>query len=583
MILTEEVRRLIDRIIADDLCPKDVESDSVEFKAWPMNKEGHVDKSKVSDFAQKYSVCFANSGGGILVFGIANDSMGRKALEGCESTNEVDLNRVIFDSTRPSVPVEVEEIPYMGLMFVAVRVLKSKKVHATSDGKRYRRLSGNCVPVYPDDDIVVEVEKGSDYTSKFVSGVFEEAVDVNEIARLRSHLRTRGSSDIASLRDDDLLIALDLGERSASGLFRPNVAGLLLAGKGEILDRMLPQAEIGVFSFRADNEPDLQEFIRGPLLASLERVVSLVEPYNKEVTVRVGLFEIPIPRLPKEVLREALLNAVTHRDYLSTGSVHVRLYADRTEISNPGGFPEDITPENILYHEPRPRNRTLAEALQKIGLVNRAGIGVDRIYKILLENGKEPPHYIAKPTYVVLKVLHEVNESFARFVVENGRSGTTFDLDEILVLKYLCRNSDVDSTTASVICQRTLPEIREILNRMVKRNLLDKRGQKKGQRFSLSGKMCDKMGEGIEYTRDRGIDEIRYPEMIRSYLRDHGRIRNKDVQHLCGIDSYHAVQLLTRLRLTGEIELRGTRRGAHYVLARTKEENVSSELSNQRM
>jgi len=104
---------------------------------------------------------------------------------------------------------------------------------------------------------------------------------------------------------------------------------------------------------------------------------------------------------------------------------------------------------------------------------------------------------------------------------------------------------------------------------MAKRNLLDKRGQKKGQHFYLARKVCDQIGEKVEYTRDRGIDEIRHPEMVKSFLRDHGVIRNKDCQELCGVDRYHAIKLLSKMRKDGILELKGNRgRGAHYVLSK---------------
>jgi ATP-dependent DNA helicase RecG len=424
--------------------------------------------------------------------------------------------------------------------------------------------------MYPGDDILTEVSKGGDYTSKFVPETYADAIDPAEVARLRIYVRKSDGSDFDRLGDEELLISLGLGARGSTGLFRPNVAGLLLVGKVTALERVLPQAEIGFISLPSDTKPDREEFIRAPLLAALERVTALLQPYNTSVTVRTGLFEIAIPRLPELVLREALLNALSHRDYISTGSVYVRLFPDRTEISNPGGFLEGITPENIIHHEPYPRNRTLAEALQKIGLVNRAGLGVDRMYEVLLENGKEPPIYVAKPNSVVLKIFHEINESFAKFCAEAERSGTTYDLDEILILKNLCRHTEIDSATVAAICQRSLPEVREKLSRMVKRNLLDKRGQKRGQHFYLARKVCDQIGEKVEYTRDRGIDEIRHPEMVKSYLRDHGTIRNKDCQELCGIDRYHAIKLLNRMKQMGIIELKGNRgRGAYYVLAST--------------
>jgi hypothetical protein len=84
------------------------------------------------------------------------------------------------------------------------------------------------------------------------------------------------------------------------------------------------------------------------------------------------------------------------------GPVYLRHFADRLEISNPGGFFGDVTPQNILGHEPVLRNRLLAESLQKTRMVERAGMGVKRMFHILLSYGKEPPSYESGPDFVRL-------------------------------------------------------------------------------------------------------------------------------------------------------------------------------------
>jgi Putative ATP-dependent DNA helicase recG C-terminal len=109
----------------------------------------------------------------------------------------------------------------------------------------------------------------------------------------------------------------------------------------------------------------------------MTEVINTRNPFR---TLKTGLFHTDIPAFPEAAFREAILNAVIHRDYLEPGSVYVRHTEREMVISSPGGFIGGITPDNILHAEPRARNRLLAEVFQKIGLVERAGIGRRRIF-----------------------------------------------------------------------------------------------------------------------------------------------------------------------------------------------------------
>lgn len=262
---------------------------------------------------------------------------------------------------------------------LAVRVPKSPSVHATSSGRRLRRLGKTCRVLTPEEDIVVEVEKGGDYSAKFLRGAGMEAVDPVEVDRLRNWIRRyRPGSHLVDLEMVDLLRALEIC-RDHEGALRPTVAALLLVGKEDILREQLPQNEVIFTRFQEDVEPVQTVLLKRPFLYLLDRVLELIEPYNPVFLLKEGFLEVPIPSFPEEVVREGLLNALAHRSYVDPEGVNVRLYPDRLEIGSPGGFIGGITPENILTHEPKRRNRLLAEAFQKIGAVNRSGIGVEAI------------------------------------------------------------------------------------------------------------------------------------------------------------------------------------------------------------
>ncbi|MFQ5855751.1 MAG: ATP-binding protein [Anaerolineae bacterium] len=123
---------------------------------------------------------------------------------------------------------------------------------------------------------------------------------------------------------------------------------------------------------------DQREDLRKPLLAMLERLTDLIEVRNTLKTVQVGLFRLEIRDFPQEVYREAILNALVHRDYTVPGGIYIRHRSDRLIIESPGGFPAGITPHNILYYRPYHRNAVLTDLLEQLRFVERAGVGVER-------------------------------------------------------------------------------------------------------------------------------------------------------------------------------------------------------------
>jgi ATP-dependent DNA helicase RecG len=177
--------------------------------------------------------------------------------------------------------------------------------------------------------------------------------------------------------------------------------------------------------------------------------------------------------------------------------VHVHQYPERLEISNPGGFPGGITPENILRHQPKRRNPLLAEALAKLGLVERAGVGVDKMYQLMLKHGKELPEYTSYPDAVTLS-LHNpgFDADFVRFVARKQEQMQTLSLDMLMVLSRLGREGVASRLELSRALQ--LPEDRtpRLLQMMGERGLLTVSGRGKEREYRLSDEVRAAMGRG---------------------------------------------------------------------------------------
>jgi ATP-dependent DNA helicase RecG len=127
-----------------------------------------------------------------------------------------------------------------------------------------------------------------------------------------------------------------------------------------------------------------------------------------------------IPAFNEDVIREAVLNAVGHRQWHDFSSVVIKQYPDSINIINAGGFPNGVTKDNILTVSSKPRNKRVMEVLEKTGLVERAGQGVDKMYYNCLMEGKPLPDYSFTDNYQVDLCLRAkiIDEAFYIFLKE---------------------------------------------------------------------------------------------------------------------------------------------------------------------
>jgi ATP-dependent DNA helicase RecG len=409
-------------------------------------------------------------------------------------------------------------------------------------------------------------------------GLGLEAVDRLEVERLRRILAAKEpGSSLLGLDDSELL--LRLGALVPGDANRLTVAGLLLVGAEEALRRELPGHEAVYLRMKSDTEYDKRVDSRRPLLGLLEQFNAAVEPHNRIFTLKMGLFHFEIPDFPEEVYREALLNALTHRDYALPAPVYLRHFPDRIEISNPGGFFGGVTTANVLGHEPITRNRLLAEILQRARLVERAGMGVKRMFHIMLSYGKEPPGYEAGADFirVILRSGRTeagpgVDDTFARFVAGEQKEGRELTLHDLLVLSWLKRNREIDVGEAARILQRGEYEAREVINSMSVRGLLEPFGQKKGRVYRLSKKVYSRLRKSVSYQVFLRAEAKFAEATILNYLdempEDKRFVTNEIVRTLLRLSPHQSGYLLAKLVKRGELVLRGHGRAAKYYRTR---------------
>lgn len=519
-------------------------------------------------------VCFSNSdNGGVILLGVEDNGEVSGAQPRHDGTIDPDRLRIaIFNNTMPKINTRIDLHEIGGLPVVAIEVDAHPDVCSMQDGRVVRRVMNlrgpECVPFYPHEYASKFSDlRRIDYSAQLAAGLGWEALDPLEIERLRQTIRRlRNDQSLLDLRDRELIQALQLVETHGDELV-PNFAGLLLVGREDVLRRVLPGHEVAFQVLNPLGEISANDWFHSPLLKTLELVEDRFSARNPEREVASGLFRVPIPAYDADSFREAVNNSVLHRDYSRLGSVFIQFQADELTISNPGGFMEGITLQNLLVHEPKPRNPCLAQAFRRIGLVETTGRGIDRIYLGQLRYGRPAPDYSRSDGTGVRLVLRssEASAAFTAFAFQEMDVADHAMLQQMIAINLLL---DVRRGTAAEVAaaiQQSETEARAILERLIERGWIEARGSARNRTYQLSAGLYRRLGERAGYVRMRGYDLIRQESMVMQYVSAYRRITRSEVMELCGVDSRQAKHILERLVERNELHMRGRTRGAYYV------------------
>ena len=536
------------------------ETMEIEFKS-------DVKKLSDSDLVDAV-VAFANTNGGSLYLGIEDNG----SVTGLNEQHKdiTQLAAYIANRTVPPVSVKAEILDSEPPVLL-IQVPKSRSIVAASNGKiQRRRLKADGtpenVPMYPY-EISTRLSELSllDFSAQPVPGAKYTDIDPLERERLRKIiLAYNGEKNLLELSDEELDKALQFVVTTADQLV-PTYTGLLLLGKAEKIREYMPTAESAFIMMRGTDVTTNESFFL-PLLAAIEKITDFISARNTSEEMEMGMFRISIPEFDPRAVREAVVNAFVHRDYTQLGRVLVKLDADGLSVSNPGGFIEGVTYQNILTVEPHGRNPVLADALKRIGLAERSGRGVDRIFEGSLLYGRDIPDY-SESTSRTVKLFIPRGVPDKRLVAliseEQKRTGSPLPLNSLLVLNVLKNNHRMSLADMSHEC--TIPEskLKTTLERLTESGLIDAMGSGRGRAYVLSAKAYK---DPIQHVRQTDIDAVRYKELVMTLARRKEYITRGDVIELLHVSPSQAYRLLKKLVEEGLLTLDGTTSAAKYTL-----------------
>jgi ATP-dependent DNA helicase RecG len=333
---------------------------------------------------------FTNARGGIVLIGVEDTGsvrgvqVGRKTLE--------DWANRIQEATDPRLQPSISKVERNGKIIVTIKVEPSTGVPVSVRGRYFRRV-GRTNQRMSHKEIMQRMLSGSGLSWDAV--VEPEAswddLDPEKIRRFMDAVRRAGRRPVPEgTSEREFLEKLELLKDS-----RPTRASLLLFGKKTT--SYFPSAFLKLGRFRSPILIVDDREVEGTLLEQVEGAMAWFRERLQTKFVITGKPQRDtIWEYPLEVVREAVVNAVCHRDYTSPASTQMRLYDDRLEIWNSGGLPPQLTSADLLRpHRSFPRNRQVAEAFFYVGLVERWGTGTTRMAEAMREADLPEPEFDA--------------------------------------------------------------------------------------------------------------------------------------------------------------------------------------------
>lgn len=518
-------------------------------------------------------VAFANTDGGELYLGVEDNG----EITGLHKAH-MDITQLaafIANKTVPPIAVRTE-ILNLDQPVLKIDVPKKTAIVSSSSGKIQRRRlkpdgSPENVPLYPY-EIATRLSSLSlfDYSAQPVPDSDYRDLDALERERLRNIIRSyRGEVALLELEDEELDKALQL-VTTLNGKLVPTFCGLLLIGRKEKLKQYMPTAESAI-QVLSGTDVRVNESFYLPILAAFEKITERFSAWNCEEELEMGLFRYAIPDFDQRAFREALVNAYSHRDYAALGRVRVQITDEGMTITNPGGFIEGISVDDLINAEPHGRNPVLADALKRIGLAERTGRGIDRIYEGSLLYGRSLPDYSRSTTSNVCLFIPKgpTDKAFIQMLShEHQRTGRSLSIYALLVMSSLRQfhKASVQEIMADIHTDER--RTRVILESLTDSGLVEVGGTGRGRYYMLGSAYYRHKKDLVSYTRQKGIDTIRYDELILHLAKNQGFVKRADVIDLLHVAAPQAYRILANLVKRGHLTLAGKGASAKYVLSK---------------
>ncbi len=572
-----ELEAAIDAVIAGRRA-SDLETPTLDFKEEAVARADRGrdqppprNEMAAQDIAEA-AACFANSEGGVVVIGVDDKAAGPTALVG----SSIDVNflrKRVWELAQPNLTVEVDERELLVVDGEGVRRVRIVMVFVPRGFELHRvgrklthRIDTSCLEMSPADQRrVMEERSGYDWSAEPTTIPIDDA-DPAALARAREMLRESGDSsrdELARQSDGELLRRLGVADMDG----RLNNAGVLLfvgSPQGRnLLTYKRRRAPGGDSQARIDSA--------GPLLLGFSQAKSAIDAVNetRHVSLQSGV-SAQIRVIPDAAVREAIINALMHRDYRLPEPVDVDFVGDELVVDSPGGFPPGISPGNIISHPSKPRNRTLTAAFRSLRLAEQEGVGVDRMYREMIRVGLTPPDIGDAGGRVRCVLIGGTPVEPLLQLMGELPGAVQDDVDIALLINFLLEHAQVDAVDAAPVLQKSEREADAAFRRAQSAGLLVPAARSRAWRLSDPARKT--LRQRLPYLTTSSDEAERH---VIEFLMRAATISNADVCELTGVGPVQGSRILRQLRernviAVGSANAKG--RGVFYVRGATFED-----------
>lgn len=517
----------------------------------------------------KDCVAFSNAQGGVIDYGIEDDADAPPADQKVSEDIAINLENKISGKTL-NVSAHAEILTHEnGGQYIRLHIARGTSSASTTSGKYFTRVSDNSVPLTGDDITRLSAEKGyyrwEDEESKWS---WKDA-DNEKLKMLLQHLRTSNRvSDFVKQKEDKEL--LDYYFLTVEESDKMTNLGVLFIGTQSQRGRLMNAPVVQCIQF--DQYGDkvwkylIDDFTKSPQ-EIIEAIWKNVPVWRESNEISDGLFRKEIPAYDEAVVRELTCNALVHRPYTVRGDIFINIHPDRIEVVNPGALPLGVTPQNIL-HKTVKRNEHFANLCYALQMMEREGSGYDKMYEVLLSNGKQIPKVEEGDDYVKAIVGRRIISQEAIKVIRYALQVAELRQKQIICLGLIAQHESLSAADLiKLLNLKNRDALSPWLNKLVDDGIVETSGRKKGKEYRVCSHILKESGYKGQTSLKR-IEPYRLRELIIEDLKIYECASLRDIQQRIGDEiSYQKLwKQLDNMIKEGILESTGKNRWTKYRL-----------------
>lgn len=517
----------------------------------------------------KDCVAFSNAQGGVIDYGIEDDADAPPADQKVSEDIAINLENKISGKTL-NVSAHAEILTHEnGGQYIRLHIARGTSSASTTSGKYFTRVSDNSVPLTGDDITRLSAEKGyyrwEDEESKWS---WKDA-DKEKLNMLLQNLRNSNRvSDFVKQKEDKEL--LDYYFLTVEESDKMTNLGVLFIGTQSQRGRLMNAPVVQCIQF--DQYGDkvwkylIDDFTKNPQ-EIIEAIWNNVPVWRESNEISDGLFRKEIPAYDEAVVRELTCNALVHRPYTVRGDIFINIHPDMIEVVNPGALPLGVTPQNIL-HKTVKRNEHFANLCYALQMMEREGSGYDKMYEVLLSNGKQIPKVEEGDDYVKAIVGRRIISQEAIKVIRYALQVVELRQKQIICLGLIAQHESLSAADLiKLLNLKNRDELSPWLDKLVDDGIVETSGRKKGKEYRVCSHILKESGYKGQTSLKR-IEPYRLRELIIEDLKIYECASLRDIQQRIGDEiSYQKLwKQLDNMIKEGILESTGKNRWTKYRL-----------------